>query len=52
MNLKQDEVLSLEPSLQIVLNRPALEGELNSVALAVQLAIESAIGDIHFKNSF
>ena len=43
MTLKQDEVISLEPLLQIVFNRPGLEDDWNSIALAVQLAIESAI---------
>ena len=43
VNLKQNEVLPLDPALQIAFNRPTVESDAELVALAVQVALESVI---------
>ena len=44
VDTKAEELLPLEPSLQIMLNRPAVGLDSISIAQAVQLALESAVG--------
>ena len=47
VHVNQDEVLPLDPSLQIVFNRPAVESDLETIGLAVQLAIGSAVNSMY-----